>query len=142
MLQAVLDNLKLQLSYRTDNLATVELTDKQLCHTFVHELANALVKLLLLHRVGILDILKHLWREGWQSLEVEIFACSQSVTNLEVACIWQTYYIACKSFIHRLLALRHEAGRSRESHLAVLAYVLIIGVTHELTATNLEESDT
>ena len=32
VLQTVLDNLKLQLSYRTNNLATIELADKQLCH--------------------------------------------------------------------------------------------------------------
>ena len=111
MLQAVLDNFKLQLSYRADNLAAIELADKQLCYTFVHELANALVKLLLLHWVGILDILKHLRREGWQTLEVEVLACGEGVTNLEIACIWKTYYIACKSFVHGLFALRHEAGR-------------------------------
>lgn len=38
MQQPVLNDLKLQLTYRTDNLATVELIDKHLGHTLVHQL--------------------------------------------------------------------------------------------------------
>ena len=53
--QTVLDYFKLQLTYGTDNLATVELVDKELCHTFVHKLVDTLVELFCLHRVGILD---------------------------------------------------------------------------------------
>lgn len=36
MEKAVLDNLKLKLPDSADNLASVELVDKQLCDTFVH----------------------------------------------------------------------------------------------------------
>ena len=61
--QTVLDNLELQLSHRTDNLAVVELVYEQLCHTLVHQLVDALLQLLGLHGVGILDILEHLGRE-------------------------------------------------------------------------------
>ena len=52
ILQAILDNLKLQLPYRTDNLPAVELVDKQLCHTFVHQLIDTFGKLFLFHRIG------------------------------------------------------------------------------------------
>ena len=38
----------------------VELIDKQLGHTFVHQLVDALGKLFLLHRIGILYVLEHL----------------------------------------------------------------------------------
>ncbi len=71
ILQTILDNLELQLPYRTDNLASVELVDKQLCHTFVHQLVDTFGKLFLFHRVGILDILEHLRRETRQSAESE-----------------------------------------------------------------------
>ena len=46
VLKPVLNDLKLQLSDSSDNLASVELVDKQLCHTLVHELADAFLKLL------------------------------------------------------------------------------------------------
>ena len=62
--QAVLDNLKLQLSYRADDLATVQLADKELRHTFIHKLINAFFQLFLLHWIGIVDVFEHLWREG------------------------------------------------------------------------------
>ena len=39
--QTILNDLKLQLPHRTDNLTTIELIDKQLCHTFIHQLVNA-----------------------------------------------------------------------------------------------------
>ena len=70
VLQTILYNLKLQLSYGTDNLAAVELVDKQLSHTLVHKLVDTLLKLLRLHWVVVLDIFEHLWRERRQSAEV------------------------------------------------------------------------
>ena len=63
VLQTILNYLKLQLTYGADNLTTVKLVDKQLCHTLVHELVDTLLKLLCLHWVVVLDILEHLWRE-------------------------------------------------------------------------------
>ena len=62
--QTLLNNLKLQLPHRTDNLTSVELVDKQLCHTFVHQLVDTLVQLLGLHRIGVLDVLEHFRREA------------------------------------------------------------------------------
>ena len=115
---------------------------KELCHTFVHELVDALVKLFLLHRIGIIDILEHLRRERRQALEMQVFAGSKGIANLEITGIGQTDYISGKGFIHRLLFLRHEAGRCRKTHLLVLAYVIIIGVTQEFAAAYLEERDT
>ena len=81
--QAVLDNFELKLTYRTDNLASIELVDEQLGYPFVHQLVDTLCQLLLLHRVGILDVLEHFRREARQSLEVELFAFGQGVANLE-----------------------------------------------------------
>ena len=40
ILQAILDNLKLELTYSTDNLAAVELVYEELCHTLTHKLVN------------------------------------------------------------------------------------------------------
>ena len=60
VLQAVLYNLKLQLPHCAYNLSTVELVDKKLSHTLVHELVDALLKLLRLHRVVVLDVFEHL----------------------------------------------------------------------------------
>ena len=63
VLQAVLDDFKLKLSHRTDDLTTVELADKELCDTFVHELVNTLFELFLLHGVGIVNVFEHFRRE-------------------------------------------------------------------------------
>ena len=60
VLKTILDNLKLKLTHGADNLATVELVDEQLRHTFVHKLVDALLKLFCLHRVVVLDVLEHL----------------------------------------------------------------------------------
>ena len=48
--QTVLDNFELQLTYRTDNLTTIELVNEQLGYPFVHQLVDTLGELLLLHR--------------------------------------------------------------------------------------------
>ena len=61
VLQAILDNLKLKLTHGTHDAATVELVDKQLSHTLVHELLQSLLELLALHWVIILDILEEKW---------------------------------------------------------------------------------
>ena len=94
ILQTILDDLKLQLAYGADNLAVVELVDEQLGHTLVHQLVDTLLQLLGLHGVVVLNILKQLRREGWQSAEVKLFTLSQRVANLEDAIIGQTYDIA------------------------------------------------
>ena len=139
MLQAVLYHLKLQLPHGADYLAPVHLADKELRHTLVHQLVHALVELFLLHGVGVLYVLEHLRREGGKSLEMQFLACRQGVAYLEVAGIGQTDDVACECLIHRLFALRHEAGRRGETHLLVLAHMLVVGVALELPAANLEE---
>lgn len=58
VLQAVLDNLELQLTNRAHDAAAVELVDEELRHTLVHELLQSLLELLVLHRVIILDVLE------------------------------------------------------------------------------------
>ncbi len=56
--QTVLDNLELERTYGSDNLAIVELVREQLGHTLVHELVDTLGQLLGFHGVGVLDILE------------------------------------------------------------------------------------
>ena len=59
MEKTVLYDLELELADGADNLAPVELVDKQLRHTFVHKLPDAFFKLFRLHRVGVLDVFEH-----------------------------------------------------------------------------------
>lgn len=59
ILQAVLDDFKLQLTNGADQLTTIKLVDKELGHTFIHQLFDAFVQLLGLHRIGILYVLEH-----------------------------------------------------------------------------------
>ena len=61
VLQAVLDNLELQLTHGAHDAAAVELVDEELRHTLVHELLQSLLELLALHWVIILDILEEKW---------------------------------------------------------------------------------
>ena len=112
MQQPVLNDLKLQLTYRTDNLATVELIDKHLGHTLVHQLIEPFVQLLGLHRVGILDIFEHLGRKTGQSLVMKILSCRKCISDLEVSRIGQTYYITGIGLVDRRLALRHKGRRA------------------------------
>ena len=111
VLQAILDNLELQLTDSTHDATTIELVDEQLCHTLVHQLLQTLLELLALHWVIVLDVLEEKWRERWQSTEVNLLALSQSITNLEDAVVWQTNDIARIGLIDGTLTLRHKLGR-------------------------------
>ena len=106
--QTVLDYLELQLPYRTDNLASVKLVDKQLRYTFVHQLVDTFGKLLLFHRVGILDILEHLGREARQSAEVKHLTLRQRIADFERTVVRQTDDISRPRLIDGSLALRHK----------------------------------
>ena len=70
VLQTILDDLKLQLAYCTDDLASVEFVDKELGNTFIHELIDALLQLFGLHRIGVFDVFEHLGRERRKAFEV------------------------------------------------------------------------
>ena len=63
VLQAVLNHLELQLTYGTDDLPVVELVDKQLRHTLVHQLVDALLQLFGAHGIIVLDVFEKLRRE-------------------------------------------------------------------------------
>ena len=92
--QTILDNLELQLTNGTDDLAVVELVDEQLGYTLVHQLVDTLLELFRLHGVVVLDILEQLWREGRQATEVKLFALRNRVTNFKQSPrIGQTYDI-------------------------------------------------
>ena len=130
------------MTYRTDYLATIELVDEQLGYPFVHQLVDALGQLLLLHRVGILDVLEHFRREARQSFEVKLFAFGQSVANLKGSVIRQTDDVTCPCFVYRSLTLSHELGRRGETHGLVVAHMIVRGVARELTRTYLTEGNT
>ena len=94
VLQTILDDLELQLSYGSHDAAAVELVDKQLCHTLVHQLLQSLLELLALHWVVVLDILEEQRRERRQTTEVQLLALGERVANLEDAVVGQTYDVA------------------------------------------------
>jgi len=101
VLQAVLYDLKLQLSHRADNLSAVELVDKQLRNTLVHKLVDAFLQLLRLHWVVVFDVFEHLGRERWQSTEMELLTVCERVANLEDAVVGQSDNVAGPRFFYR-----------------------------------------
>ena len=125
MQKAVLNHFELQLSDRTDNLTVVELIDKQLSNTFVHQLLNTFVKLFRLHRICIFDIFEHLGRETWQTFEMKILAFGQRISDLEITSVRQTDNIAGISFIDNFFLLRHERCRTAETHPLVETHMIV-----------------
>lgn len=110
ILQAVLDDFKLQLTNGADQLTTIKLVDKELGHTFIHQLFDAFVQLLGLHRIGILYVLEHFRRERRQTSEMELLALCQGVANLEDAVVRQADDVASPRFVDGALSLRHKLG--------------------------------
>ena len=108
VLQTVLDDLELQLTNGADDLTSVELVDKELGHTFVHELVDAFLQLLGFHGVVVLNVFEHLGRERRQSAEVKLFALGEGVTNLEDAVVGQSDNVAGPCLVDSRLALCHE----------------------------------
>jgi hypothetical protein len=99
--QAVLDDLKLQLSDRSDDSPIVELIDEQLGYTFIHQLLDAFIELLRLHRVVVFDILEKLWRETRKTTEMDFLALGERVANLENAVVGQSDNVSRISFFYR-----------------------------------------
>ena len=143
VLQAILNHLKLQLSHCSYDLTVVELVDKQLRHTFVHQLVNTFLKLLGLHGVIILNIFEEFGRERRQSTEMQLFAFSNRITDLkDASCIRQTYDISWPCLVNRRLTLRHELCGRGETHGLSLTYVQVGLVALELAGADLAESNT
>ena len=94
MLQTILDDLKLELAYRANNATVVELVDKQLGHTLVHQLLQTLLELLRLHRVVVFNILEQFGGERGETTEVEHIAFGECVSDLEDTIVRQTHDIA------------------------------------------------
>lgn len=114
--QTILYDFKLELSDSSDDLTAVELVDKQLCDTFVHQLLYALVKLLGLHWVGILYIFEHLRRETRKAFEMQSLTGSQRVADLEIAGIGDADDITGICLVDNILFLRHEGCRGSKFH--------------------------
>ena len=142
VLQAILDNLELQLTDGTHDATTIELVDEQLCHTLVHQLLQSLLELLALHWVVVLDILEEQRRERWQTTEVQLLALGERVANLEDAVVGQTYDVAWISLVDGALALRHELCGRRETDGLAQSYVQVRLIAHKLARTNLAEGNT
>ena len=132
--QTVLNNLELQLTHSTDNLTVVELIDKQLGHTLVHKLVNALLQLLGLHGIIVFNIFEQLGRERRQTAEVKLLALGNGVADLKDATsIGQTNDVAWPRFVDGTLALGHELCGRGEAHGLALTYVQIGLVTLEFS---------
>ena len=63
VLQPVLNDFELQLTDGADNLPAIELVDKELGYTLVHELLNTFFELFGTHGVVVFNIFEHLRRE-------------------------------------------------------------------------------
>ena len=135
----VLYNLKLELPHGANDLAPVELVDEKLGHTLVHQLVDAFLKLLRLHRVGILYVLEHLGREARQASEMQLLAVGQRVANLEYAVVGQSYDVSRVCLVDGALALRHELRGRREAHRLAQPDVQVRLVAHKLSAAHLAE---
>ena len=142
VLQTILDDLKLQLSHSADDAAVVELVDKHLCHTLVHQLLQTLLKLFCLHRIIILDVFEQFGRERRQTTEMQLLALGQRVADLEYAVVGQTYDVAGPCLVDGRLALRHKLSRRGEAYGFVLTYMQVRLVSHELARAYLAEGDT
>ena len=70
--ETILNYLELQLTHSAYNLSSRHLTRKELSHSLVSQLFQALGKLLRLHRVGILHIAELLGRETRDALIVSL----------------------------------------------------------------------
>ena len=116
VLETILNDLKLQLSHGTYEFASVELIDKELSHSLVHQLSYTLLQLLGLHGIGILNVFEHLGRERRKSLIVQHFSLRQGVSYLEDAIVRQAYDISWPSLIDGLLTLSHKLGWTTEAH--------------------------
>ena len=141
VLKAILYHLKLQLAYGADNLAAVELIDKQLRHAFVHQLLDAFVELLRLHRVGVFDVFEHLGRERRQAPEMNQLALGERVADFERAVVGQAHDVARPSLVDGALALCHKLCGGREAERLALAHVQIGRVAAETARADLAESD-
>lgn len=131
MLQAVLDDLKLQLSYSAYEFAAVELVDEHLGNTLTHQLVNTLGKLLGTHGISVLNVLEHLRREAGQALEMEFLTLSESIAYLEVSGIGKSDDIARPCLLNGALTLRHELGGRRETEGLVQTHMIVGLVTLE-----------
>ena len=137
-----MDNLKLQLSYRADNLATIELVDEQLGDALIHQLVDTLLQLLGTHGIIIDNIFEHLGREGRQPTEMQLFAIRQRVANLEGAIVGKPHNVTWPCLIDGAFALSHELRGGREAYRLAESDVQIGLIAYKLPTTNFAESNT
>ena len=129
------------MAYRANNATVVELVDKQLGHTLVHQLLQTLLELLRLHRVVVFNILEQFGGERGETTEVEHVAFGECVSDLEDTIVRQTHDIARPRLLYRTLALRHKLCGRGETHRLVQSDVAVGLVAHEATRANLAEGD-
>ena len=141
MQQAVLDDLELQLADCSNDLAVVELIDKQLCNALIHQLLDTLVELLGLHWIAVLDILKHFGREAGQALEVKFFTLGERITNLKDAVVGQAHNVTWIDFVDDLFFLSHKSSGCRKTVALTTSHVLVIFIAMEHSRANLDKCD-
>ncbi len=131
--QTILYDFELELSDSADNLATIELVDEQLRHALIHELVYTLFELLRFHRVGILNVFEHLWREARQTFEMKFFAGGEGVADFEVAGVRDADNIAGECFVDDVFLLSHEGCWRRKLERLAGTYMQIWRVAFEAT---------
>ena len=141
MQQTVLDHLKLKFTHRSNDFPSGHLTRKELGHTLVRQLFQALGQLLRFHRVCVLHITELFGREARDAFIVQDFAFGQRVANLEIAGIVKAHDVARIGFVKDRFLLCHECRRVRELQLATLAHVEIVLVALEATRHHAHKSD-
>lgn len=72
---------------------------------------------------------------------MQVFTGRESVADFEVARVGQTHDVARPGLVDNALFLSHERRGSRETHLFVLANMVVIDITLELARADLYEGD-
>lgn len=115
-IETILDHIQLQVANYPDNLPAIHLTGEELGYTFVHQLVQALDKLLGFQWIIIVDITKDLRTETGHSLEMQDFTSRKDIADLEIATVIQADHIAGECFIDDfLLEAMKEVGLEKRN---------------------------
>ena len=114
---------------------------EQLGNAFIGELQKSFLQLLGLHRILVDHFFEDLRRKGRNAGVIEVLAFGECITDLEVAGIKQTNYIAGECFFNDVLISGHERVWVGEAHVFVEAHVVKIFIPLKPAAHHAEERD-
>ena len=92
---------------------------KQLSHTFICQLIQALLELLGLHGVLIDDLLEYLRWKAWDAGEEEVLPFRQRISDLEITGVEQSHHIPRKGFLDHIFLPGQEAVGVAESDILI-----------------------